>query len=230
IEIGCGGTLRRLAASVPGLTAELVLATGSEERLAEARHSAELFLPGCAVLISTAGLPDGRLPAHWDEVKELLEESAGRRNADLVLAPRCDDAHQDHRTVAELVPTVWRDHLVLGYEIPKWDGDVGNPSLYVSLTAAQMREKVEFLHKAYPSQSGRDWFDVHDGEGDPDVVASEGRPVSVPACRGCDSAEVVRVVDLGDQPGADHFPPLATPGPDPRWPLELWLCESCTLG
>lgn len=159
IEIGCGGTLRRLAASVPGLTAELVLATGSEERLAEARHSAELFLPGCAVLISTAGLPDGRLPAHWDEVKELLEESAGRRNADLVLAPRCDDAHQDHRTVAELVPTVWRDHLVLGYEIPKWDGDVGNPSLYVSLTAAQMREKVEFLHKAYPSQSGRDWFD-----------------------------------------------------------------------
>lgn len=158
IEIACGGTLLRLAADVPGLTAEFVLATGSPERLDEARHAAALFLPGRDVTLRTGGLPDGRLPAHWNAVKELLEDTA-RRPADLVLAPRTDDAHQDHRVVAELATTVWRDHLVLRYEIPKWDGDLGRPWLYVPLTEEQMREKAERLRKAYPSQAGRDWFD-----------------------------------------------------------------------
>ncbi len=125
----------------------------------EAQRSCELFLPGHEVRLRTAGLPDGRLPAHWDAVKELLEQTARRRPADLVLAPSCRDAHQDHRTVAELATTVWRDHLVLRYEIPKWDGDLGQPWLYVPLTEEDMREKVERIRKAFPSQAGRDWFD-----------------------------------------------------------------------
>lgn len=159
IEIACGGTLLRLAASVPDLTAEFVLATGNEERLAEARQAAELFLPGCAVSVTSAGLPDGRLPAHWDEAKEFLETAAQRISPDLILAPSSHDAHQDHRTVAELATTVWRDHLVLGYEIPKWDGDLGQPTLYVPLEEDHLQEKLTRLAKAYPSQSGRDWFD-----------------------------------------------------------------------
>lgn len=159
IEIGCGGTLLRLAERAPDLSADFVVATGSPERMEEARRSAELFLPGCEVTVRSAGLPDGRLPAYWNDVKELLEQAAAERAADVVLAPRQDDAHQDHRTVAELAPTVWRDHLVLGYEIPKWDGDISRPWLYVPLTEAQMLDKVERLRKAFPSQSGRDWFD-----------------------------------------------------------------------
>ena len=159
IEIACGGTLLRLAESVPGLTADFVIATGAPQRLAEARRSVELFLPGCEVSVRTAGLPDGRLPAQWAAVKELLEDTARSRPADLVLAPNQGDAHQDHRTVAELATTVWRDHLVLRYEIPKWDGDLGRPWLYVPLTEEHMREKVERLRKAFPSQAGRDWFD-----------------------------------------------------------------------
>ncbi|MGH8867213.1 MAG: PIG-L deacetylase family protein [Actinomycetes bacterium] len=159
IEIGCGGTLLRLAETVPGLTAEFVLATGTPERVEEAHRAAELFLPGCDVTVTTAGLPDGRLPAHWAEVKELLEDTARSRPADLVLAPSRSDAHQDHRTVADLVTTAWRDHLVLCYEIPKWDGDLARPTHYVPLTEEQVREKVRRLHKAYPSQVGRDWFD-----------------------------------------------------------------------
>jgi LmbE family N-acetylglucosaminyl deacetylase len=165
IEIGCGGTLLKLAESVPELTAEFVIATGSALRLEEARRGAELFLPGCAVTITSAELPDGRLPSFWNETKELLEATArgshtgsGRR-PDLVLAPSRTDAHQDHRLIAELAPTVWRDHLVLHYEIPKWDGDFSRPWLYVDLTEAQLREKVARLYKAYPSQAPHDWFD-----------------------------------------------------------------------
>ena len=159
IEIGCGGTLIRLAESFPELTAEFVLATGSPVRLDEARRGADLFLPGCQVTITSAELPDGRLPAHWDAVKELLESTAQNGPVDLVLAPSRHDAHQDHRTVAELVTTVWRNHLVLNYEIPKWDGDLGRPSLYIPLTGEQLREKIVRLRKAFPSQVHHHWFD-----------------------------------------------------------------------
>lgn len=160
IEIGCGGTLLQLAETVPGLTAEFVIATGSAQRLEEARQAAGLFLPGCEVTVSSAELPDGRLPTHWEAVKELLEATIrDGRPADLVLAPSRTDAHQDHRTIAELAPTVWRNHLVLHYEIPKWDGDISRPWLYVGLTEEQLREKVARLHKAFPSQVEHDWFD-----------------------------------------------------------------------
>ena len=160
IEIGCGGTLLRLAEAVPGLTAEFVIATGTPERLDEARRGAELFLPGCEVTVTSAELPDGRLPTHWEAAKELLEATVrGGRTADLVLAPSRTDAHQDHRAIAEIATTVWRDHLVLHYEIPKWDGDMSRPFLYVALTDEQLREKVARLHKAVPSQVPHDWFD-----------------------------------------------------------------------
>jgi len=159
IEIGCGGTLLKLADAVPELTADFVIATGSPLRLEEARRGAELFLPGCQVTITSAELPDGRLPSYWNETKELLEATARGRRPDLVLAPSRTDAHQDHRLLAELAPTVWRDHLVLQYEIPKWDGDFSRPWLYVDLAEEQLREKVARLHKAFPSQVPHDWFD-----------------------------------------------------------------------
>jgi LmbE family N-acetylglucosaminyl deacetylase len=160
IEIGCGGTLLKLAESIPELTAEFVIATGSPLRLDEARRAAELFLPECEVTVTSPGLPDGRLPSYWNETKELLEATArGSRTPDLVLAPSRTDAHQDHRLIAELAPTVWRDHLVLHYEIPKWDGDFSRPWLYVDLTEELLREKITRLHKAFPSQVQHDWFD-----------------------------------------------------------------------
>ena len=76
-----------------------------------------------------------------------------------VTAPSRDDAHQDHRTIAEIVPTVFRDGLYLAYEIPKWDGDLSRPSMYVPLPASTARRKVELLHKCFPSQRRRDWWD-----------------------------------------------------------------------
>ncbi len=163
VEIGCGGTLLRLGRCWPGLPVTVVLLTGSPSRQAEARAACDLFLAGCQVTLHAFDLPDGRLPSVWDGVKQGLEnvaeDLARRGGADVVFAPRTDDAHQDHRLLAELVPTVWRDHLVLGYEIPKYDGDIGRPSVYVPLEEEVARDKVRLLEKAYPSQGGRDWWD-----------------------------------------------------------------------
>jgi LmbE family N-acetylglucosaminyl deacetylase len=159
IEIGAGGTLLGLAESQPGLRVSYVVLTGSPERQLEAREAAEAFLPGADLSISLFDLPEGRLPAAWARAKDALEEVAAAAVPDLVLAPSADDAHQDHRVIGEIVPTVFRDQLYLGYEIPKWDGDMGRPSMYVPMSADAARRKVELLHKCYPSQRGRDWWD-----------------------------------------------------------------------
>jgi LmbE family N-acetylglucosaminyl deacetylase len=159
VEIGCGGTLLQLAARYPGLPVTVVVLTGSAERHAESRVACDLFLPGCQVAVHTCELPDGRLPAYWGEVKQRLEDLAAGLEPDLILAPSLYDAHQDHRLLAELLPTVWRGHLTLGYEIPKYDGDLGRPNIYVPMSHEIAKAKVELLSKAYPSQSYRDWWD-----------------------------------------------------------------------
>jgi LmbE family N-acetylglucosaminyl deacetylase len=159
LEVGAGGTMLALAERHPGLAAHVVILTSDPEREEEARASAAAFLPGARLTVEIHDLPDGFMPAEWAEAKRRLEEVAGRVRPDVVLAPSAADAHQDHRTLAELVPTVLRDHLVLGYEIPKWDGDLGRPTVYVPLTDEQARAKCELLHKHFPSQAGRDWFD-----------------------------------------------------------------------
>ena len=157
IEIGAGGLLLQLAARP--LQARYVLLTGTEERQAEARAAAAAFLPGADLTVELSQLPEGRLPAAWAQVKEVLEQVARSCTPGVILAPSVSDAHQDHRTIAEIMPTVFRDQLCLSYEIPKWDGDLGRPSLYVPLSPETARRKVELLHKCYPSQHGRDWWD-----------------------------------------------------------------------
>lgn len=117
-------------------------------------------MPGANPDIELFDLPEGRLPAVWGRVKEILEAVARSCSPDLIIAPSSDDAHQDHRTIGEIVSTVFRDHLYLAYEIPKWDGDLGRPSMYVPMSAATAQRKVELLHKCFPSQRGRDWWDT----------------------------------------------------------------------
>ncbi len=124
IEIGAGGTLLSLAESQPGLQARYVVLTGTPERQEEARSAAGAFLPGADLAIELHDLPEGRLPAVWDRVKDVLEGVARTCSPDLIIAPAPGDAHQDHRTIGEIVPTVFRDGLFLAYEIPKWDGDL----------------------------------------------------------------------------------------------------------
>jgi LmbE family N-acetylglucosaminyl deacetylase len=156
IEIGCAGTLLRLAERHE-LTLTCAVLTGSGDRVSESTGALEEILP--AVKTHFAALPDGRLPVHWEEAKEFLEDLARTTRPHLVLTHRVDDAHQDHRTLGVMVTTVWRDSLVLHFEIPKWDGDMSAPSHYVGLDRETARRKVDLLNRHFPSQQVHDWWD-----------------------------------------------------------------------
>jgi LmbE family N-acetylglucosaminyl deacetylase len=123
---------------------------------AGSRVACDLFLPDCRVTLHTFDLPDGRLPAHWGQVKQRLEDLAAGLELDLILGPSLYDVQQDHRLLAELLFTVWRGHLALGYGIPKYDGDFGQPNSYVSISEELARMKVELLLKACQSRINRD--------------------------------------------------------------------------
>jgi LmbE family N-acetylglucosaminyl deacetylase len=156
VEIGCGGTLLRLAERAE-LDVTVAVLTGTPDRVAESVAALQDIVPGAKTHF--AGLPDGRLPTHWEAAKEYLEDIARHFRPQVVLTHRVDDAHQDHRTLGVMVTTVWRDALVLHYEIPKWDGDLSAPSHYVGLTREQAHRKVELLNRHFPSQLAHDWWD-----------------------------------------------------------------------
>jgi LmbE family N-acetylglucosaminyl deacetylase len=157
IEIGAGGLLLSLAGYE--LRTRYVVLTGTPQRHEEARHAAHAFMPDADLTVELFDLPEGRFPAEWGRVKEVLEGVAQTCAPDVIIAPSPDDAHQDHRTIGEIVPTVFRDQLYLAYEIPKWDGDLSRPSMYFPLSAEVAQRKVELLHKCFPSQRKRDWWD-----------------------------------------------------------------------
>ncbi|MFE3096163.1 PIG-L deacetylase family protein [Streptomyces sp. NPDC059248] len=160
IAIGAGGTLLTICRARPGIRVDaLVLSGGGGEREREERAALAAFCPGADLRPTVLKLPDGRLPARWEEAKNAIEELRERTEPDLVLAPRTDDAHQDHRGLARLMTTAFRDHLVLGYEIVKWDGDLGRPSAYQPLPPETAEEKVRLLQEHYPSQRHRPWYD-----------------------------------------------------------------------
>jgi LmbE family N-acetylglucosaminyl deacetylase len=157
IEIGAGGLLLGLARFRPQV--RYAVLTGTRERHEEARAAASSFLPGADVTVDAFDLPEGRLPANWGAVKEILEGIARSCTPDFVITPSAADAHQDHRTIGELIPTVFRDQLHLAYEIPKWDGDMGRPNMYFPMTEDDGQRKVQLLNKCYASQRARDWWD-----------------------------------------------------------------------
>lgn len=158
-EIGAAGTIARLVRERPDVEVTwLVLAAAEAVRAREARASAERLLHGAARVEMVLGkLRDGFLPYIGAGPKDALLELAGC-DPDLVLAPRRDDAHQDHRHAADLVPQVFRRATVLGYEVPKWDGDLGPANLYVPLSGAEAAAKVAHVLAAFPSQRQRAWF------------------------------------------------------------------------
>lgn len=160
IAIGVGGTLLHIARSNPGVRVHALVLTGAgTEREDEERAALSALFPDNEVRATILGLPDGRVPSHWDEAKDALAEFRRTCEPDIVFAPGRHDAHQDHRTLAELVFTEFRDHVVLGYEILKWESDLPTPVVHQPLTSEVVEQKVQVLHAAYPSQVDRDWFD-----------------------------------------------------------------------
>jgi LmbE family N-acetylglucosaminyl deacetylase len=160
IAIGMGGTLMTLAAAEPGLRVRgLVLSGGGTEREAEEYNALAAFCPDADIAVSVHNIPDGRAPAHWERIKALLAAFRASCNPRVVFGPHRGDAHQDHRLLAELLPTEFRNHLIVGYEILKWETDTPQPTLFHPLSTDVAEEKARLLHKHYPSQAAHDWFD-----------------------------------------------------------------------
>ena len=159
IEIGCGGTLLALLRSQAGVDVRWVVLTGDDDRAAEARSSAAAFLRDAgSSRVDVHAFRDGFLPGVWADVKETFE-SLKDFEPELVLTHARDDLHQDHRLACELTWNTFRDQLVLEYEVPKYDGDLGRPNLFVPLEPALVDEKIELLRGAFASQRGKHWFD-----------------------------------------------------------------------
>jgi LmbE family N-acetylglucosaminyl deacetylase len=160
IEIGAGGTILELATAGSLRSAMWVVFSGSPERVAEGRAAADAFLRGVTSrTITVHDFRDGYFPAQSAEIKVVFEALKSTAPPNLVICPRLDDAHQDHRLVAELAWNTFRDHLILEYEIPKYDGDLSTPNVYVTLEPATLERKVALLASSFPSQAGRGWFD-----------------------------------------------------------------------
>jgi LmbE family N-acetylglucosaminyl deacetylase len=159
IEIGCGGTLLKLQAIYPRVRFHWVVFSADERRACEARRSVDLFLqPGAARQVVVHAFRDGFLPAAWGDVKERFEALKTQISPDLVFTHHRADRHQDHRVVSELTWNTFRDHLILEYEIPKYDGDLGSPNCYVALDETTCRRKVDYVVSAFESQRGKRWF------------------------------------------------------------------------
>lgn len=160
IAIGMGGTLLTLSKHHPDLRVRgLVLSGGGTGRETEEREALQAFCRGGDVDVTVLDVPDGRAPAHWDRIKNELATFRGGCNPELVFGPQRGDAHQDHRLLAELIPTEFRDHLVFGYEIVKWETDTPRPTFFHPLEPGIAEEKSRLLHEHYPSQTKHDWFD-----------------------------------------------------------------------
>jgi LmbE family N-acetylglucosaminyl deacetylase len=160
IEIGCGGTILTLTRAVPDMVVDWVVLAAPGERDSEARTSAEAFLAHAgSARIEVHSFRDGFLPYVGAEVKDVFEELKSRVDPQLVLTHTRDDLHQDHRLVCELTWNTFRSHLVLEYEVPKVDGDSVRPNVFVPLEARVAEEKIELLHRHFPSQATKHWFD-----------------------------------------------------------------------
>jgi LmbE family N-acetylglucosaminyl deacetylase len=158
IEIGCGGTLLQLKKILPRVSFHWVVFSAAAARGEEATKAAELFTAGCKKEIVLNEFRDGFLPYRGGEVKEFFEEMKVRVDPDLILTHWQGDAHQDHRLVSELTWNTFRNHLILEYEIPKYDGDIGRPNIFVSLEAPLYERKIDYLFEAFQSQREKQWF------------------------------------------------------------------------
>lgn len=160
IEIGAGGTLLSWLEQGIRLDVHWCVLSGIGERGTEAQASATDFLAEAAGrTVEIMKFRDGFFPEQGEEIKVWFEALKARVNPDVILAHRENDAHQDHRQVSRLVWNTFRDHLVLEYEIPKWDGDMARPNFYVPVSASAMKRKVDLLMAHFGSQRSKQWFD-----------------------------------------------------------------------
>ena len=159
VELGCGGTLLSLVERRPDLEVTWLVLGAEGARADEARASAAAFLEGAATkTVVVEGFRDGFFPYLGPAVKDRFEELKREMSPDLIFTHAGIDLHQDHRLVSELTWNTFRNHLILEYEIPKYDADLTAPNVYVPLSEELVRRKVELLLEHFPSQREKHWF------------------------------------------------------------------------
>lgn len=160
IEIGCGATLLSMVEANPTLRITWIVFTSTEARKLEAIDGANRFTSGAANLdVRIYDLQDGYLPYHGEQVKPLFEQlKFDIAPPDIVFTHYRHDLHQDHRKISELTWNTFRNHLILEYEIPKWDGDLGNPNLFFPISEKNGTKKIQYLQAVYNSQQKKRWF------------------------------------------------------------------------
>ena len=159
VEIGCGGTMLKLIESGRPVNVRWIVFSASEQRAIEARASAMKFLTGAAdTQIEVKAFRDGFFPYLGSDIKEFFEDLKRRCDPDLIFTHYREDRHQDHRLISDLTWNTYRDHLILEYEIPKYDGDLGSPNCYVPLDEGTCRRKVQSIIELFQTQQNRHWF------------------------------------------------------------------------
>jgi LmbE family N-acetylglucosaminyl deacetylase len=159
IEIGCGGTILKLLGTFKDLDIRWIVFSGTADRALEASQSAdELLRDVKRKKILTASFRDGFFPFAGEQIKEYFESIKREFEPDLIFTHFRDDLHQDHRLVSQLTWNTFRNHLVLEYEIPKYDGDMHSPNAYVALSESTCRRKAAVLMKHFGSQRPKHWF------------------------------------------------------------------------
>lgn len=161
IEIGAGATLLTLLNGGADLDIVWCVLSGGVDRKNEAELSASEFLSGCAdSQVEVLDFRDGFFPQQGEQIKTWFEGLKTRINPDVIFTHYRDDAHQDHREICRLTWNTFRNNLILEYEIPKWDGDLGQPNLYVPLSLDTLERKIELLERHFKTQQSKHWFDV----------------------------------------------------------------------
>lgn len=159
IEIGAGATILRLIRENPAARVVWVVLAAAGQRGAEARASAEAFLAGAGgATIVLESFQDSYFPRDWAAIKDVFEGLKAHA-PDLILTHYGKDLHQDHRLVAEFTWNAFRDHLILEYEIPKYDGGLGSPNVFVPASVADADRKIALLMRHFPSQAQKHWFE-----------------------------------------------------------------------
>ena len=159
VEIGCGATIIKLLRERCDLSIWWIIFTAGGKRAVEARTSAVRFLAGSAKSkVVIKNFRNGFFPFEGARIKQYFESMKARIHPDLVLTHYRNDRHQDHRTISDLTWNTFRDHLILEYEIPKYDGDLGAPNFFVPMNESTCRNKANLILEHFTSQRSKRWF------------------------------------------------------------------------
>jgi LmbE family N-acetylglucosaminyl deacetylase len=159
IEIGCGATLLYLKAKYTQINFQWIVFTAAGPRIEEAAKAADLFTAGCEKKVTLKDFEDRYLPYSGREVKKFFDDLRKQVEPDLIFTHWRGDAHQDHRLISELTSNTFRNHLILEYEIPKYDGDMGRPNVFVPLESSHYETKIDILLEAFETQRTKRWFE-----------------------------------------------------------------------